>query len=344
MSQQLNNDPSLRLHRDSTKPTMNLPPTPLSMNEESSSSSSCNMMTRVYADPYKPLPPLLDKDGDGEGIHRSSFPIRLKSPSNFSYANEVYGHQTLTPSRPVFTTILGRLDSRHMLRRRQVNTVVTSGVTPAGGHNGFGQHASWAERQANLAEAEVASASLSTGVKFEDIAIISPLSMMPIRTIVLESAILAINIRSVQHFKDGNHRTALLTFVLNLAQHNVLLTRNFDIYRAYIITSAREHPSNQENSLDANGISETADILSRYARRRVKSGLADWSYIAHWAEIVRRLILRASIVEEVFEGIKALPTTGEQVKAWRTLDRGIKRDLKLAHASYHGPWNGFTPK
>ena len=143
---------------------------------------------------------------------------------------------------------------------------------------------------------------------------------------------------------DGNHRTALLTFVLSLASSHVLLRPTFCIYRAYLIISARDHPENQENMLFSTGISEVSEELFRYARKRVRPGTPTWGYVEEMAERVRAVVVRASVVEEVYDFMKVGSRweNGEerwfgreqQGEVWSGCTAELKRDIGLAHMAF----------
>lgn len=80
----------------------------------------------------------------------------------------------------------------------------------------------------------------------------------------------------------------------------------------------------------------------------MKPGNARWEYIGYWAKEVRRLVVHATVVEGVWDGMKVGPKWDagvgrkderwfgrkEQLEVWNGLDEGMKRDLKLAHKGF----------
>ena len=75
-------------------------------------------------------------------------------------------------------------------------------------------------------------------------------------------------IRGEQKLSDGNHRTALLALALSLASAEIVLLETFDIFRAYMLISARDHPGNKDNSLGPEAQVEVAGDLMRYLEGR----------------------------------------------------------------------------
>jgi len=161
---------------------------------------------------------------------------------------------------------------------------------------------------------------------------------------IQRSAHLPVSIRAQQCFSDGNHRTALFTFVLSLASYSILLSPRFSLYRAYLIISARDHPDNAENTLFDLGITETSAKLLHYSRSRVKPGTADWAYLEYWAEEVRRVVVHASVVEGVYTriqtgsrwagGEKYFFGRKQQLVEWKGLDHQMRLEVRLAHTSF----------
>jgi hypothetical protein len=134
-----------------------------------------------------------------------------------------------------------------------------------------------------------------------------------------------------------------LCFILTLTESHVLLRPDFSIFRAYIVLSARQHPNNRDNVLFDDAIQDTAAALFRYARRRVKPGVADWEYLAHCSEEVRKLPVYVSHIEATFEYIRKLEEAGsredslkEQLRRWEELSELERRHILLAHP-------GFSP-
>ncbi|CAD6568001.1 MAG: hypothetical protein TREMPRED_004204 [Tremellales sp. Tagirdzhanova-0007] len=150
---------------------------------------------------------------------------------------KTYGIQMTTPGPRISDILVGHLPPNHPLRGLQINRIVTSGVYPSGTTSRYGAKHTWAQRE-------------------------------PIFQAIRKASVPAVQIKAFQPFGDGNHRTAIFTFVLALASHHVLLHPTFSIHKAYVIISACDHPSNHENNLSDDGVEETASKLAQYSRRR----------------------------------------------------------------------------
>lgn len=160
----------------------------------------------------------------------------------------------------------------------------------------------------------------------------------------MTAATLAARIRGDQTLLDGNHRTALLSFVMSLAESSVILRPNFSIYRAYIILSARDHPGNVNNLLDSQARTDVARALYQYSRTRVKPGPPDWVYLDIQAERIRHLPVYAAEVEATYRrlGIRRedyrepqMKNRLEQREAWRGLEGRLRADILFAYPAFH---------
>jgi hypothetical protein len=134
-----------------------------------------------------------------------------------------------------------------------------------------------------------------------------------------------------------------MTFILTLVESHILLRPDFSLYRAYITLSARQHPNNRDNVLFDDAIEDTAAALFKYARRRVKPGVADWEYLARWSEEVRKLPVHVAHIEAAYEYVRRLQDQGsredslkEQLRRWGELSDEEQRHVMLAHP-------GFSP-
>lgn len=120
-----------------------------------------------------------------------------------------------------------------------------------------------------------------------------------------------------------------------------MLRPDFSIYRAYIVLSAREHPNNRDNVLVDDAFTDTAAALFRYARRRVRPGDPDFTYLAQWSEKIRRLPLHNAHIEAIYRELHrgTMTETGEakiraRMERWARLTEEEKRHVKLAHPTF----------
>jgi len=88
-------------------------------------------------------------------------------------------------------------------------------------------------------------------------------------------------------------------------------------------------------------IQDTAASLFRYARRRVKPGVADWEYLARWSEEVRRLPVYVAHIEATYEYVRKLQEPEsrkdglkEQLRRWNELKEVERRHILLAHPAF----------
>ncbi|KAJ7785727.1 hypothetical protein B0H16DRAFT_1707974 [Mycena metata] len=211
-------------------------------------------------------------------------------------------------------TVFGELPTNHPARLLQLNRFVTSGLTPAGEINGY-QSVFRGKIKAATNPSFTAGTELYTTN-----------SKQSIRTTIDAASTLALDIRTNQYFKDGNHRTCLLALVLFLAEHGVVLTSSFHVYRAYTIVSARFHPGNESNALNAAARVDAHRRLVRYLRRRTIGGVATSEYLETLAETVRQLPIIVSHVEEV--GARLQKRWEHKGHIWDTLNWGHKVVVK----------------
>lgn len=130
---------------------------------------------------------------------------------------------------------------------------------------------------------------------------------------------------------------------MTLAESHNVLRPELDLFKAYIILSARQHPNNRDNVLFDDAIVDTASALFRYSRRRVKPGVAEWEYLAYWSEEIRKLPVYVAHIEATYEhvlqledGVGMEDSLKEQVMRWKKLSEVERRHILLAHP-------GFSP-
>jgi hypothetical protein len=71
------------------------------------------------------------------------------------------------------------------------------------------------------------------------------------------------------------------------------------VYRAYTIVSARFHPGNESNTLNAAAHADAHRRIVKYLRRRTVRGTANSEYLQTFADTVRQLPIIVSHVEEI---------------------------------------------
>ena len=88
-------------------------------------------------------------------------------------------------------------------------------------------------------------------------------------------------------------------------------------------------------------IQDTSASLFRYARRRVKPGVADWAYLARWSEEIRKLPVYVAHIEATYEYVRKLEERGsledglkEQLRRWNELKEVERRHILLAHPGF----------
>ncbi|KAJ7456444.1 hypothetical protein FB451DRAFT_604337 [Mycena latifolia] len=199
-----------------------------------------------------------------------------------------YGAQMTSTFLEFEDTVYGVLPTDHPTRLLQLNRFVTTGVTPAGEMNGY-QPVFRREIKAAM------NANPAKGTKLYT----ESSQKQSVRSAIDTASALALDIRTSQYFKDGNHRTCLLALALSLAEHGVVLTSSFHMYRAYTILSARFHPGNESNTLNAAARADAHRRIVRYLRRRTVRGVPDSEYVGTLADTVRQLPIMVSHVEEV---------------------------------------------
>lgn len=285
------------------------------------------------------LPTVLDSPGS---------PVYPKSSRQSALA--WYGQQLSTATPSLRHLLLGQYPTSDIVRWHQVNRFVTSGTSPGGGEAGFNdEHRQWDVRVREETRGMVEADSLSDLLVFEKMVssvhsncgLSAADSVQSVPEALRRAADLAARIRGHQTLMDGNHRSGLLCFVLSLAEARVLLRPDFSTYRAYIILSARQHRDNRDNILLGDAMDDTASALFRYARRRVRPGEPDFSYLAEWSETIRQLPLYAGHIEALYRSLSQVtaPAIAEgrlqsRKDAWSRLSDQEKRHLKLAHPTF----------
>ncbi|KAK7064719.1 hypothetical protein R3P38DRAFT_3302197 [Favolaschia claudopus] len=236
-----------------------------------------------------------------------------------------YGAQTSAPFLSFEESIYGVLSTFQPARLLQLNRFVTGGTTPSGDVNGF---------QLSFRN-KTRIAMNTTGVENSGNTIYE--TEHSIRAIIETASALALDIRTNQYFKDGNHRTSILALILYLAEHGIVLTSSFYIYRAYTIVSARFHPGNESNTLDATAHADAQRHLVRYLRRRTVRGVATIDYLQILAETVRQLPITVARVEEVGANLRNQHRHRQQL--WNRLNWAQKVVLKWTFPDLKKGWN-----
>ncbi|KAF8213698.1 hypothetical protein K438DRAFT_1804471 [Mycena galopus ATCC 62051] len=213
-------------------------------------------------------------------------------------------------------TVYGVLSTFRPARLLQLNRFVTAGLTPSGDTNGYNHSFRKKTHAATNTIIEEGTTLFSTDKP----------EHQSIRSIIDTASALALDIRTNQHFKDGNHRTCLLALILYLAEHGVLLTSSFHVYRAYTIVSARFHPGNESNTLDTAARADAHRRIVRYLRRRTVQGEATSEYLHTLAETVRQLPIVVSHVEAV--GTRLRRERKQKSQIWSTLNWAQKVVVK----------------
>lgn len=152
---------------------------------------------------------------------------------------------------------------------------------------------------------------------------------------------LAVDIRAFQTLRDGNHRSALLSMILSLAEASVVLRPNFPIVRLYTVLSARHHKGNNDNALEPNAIIYVRHRLFQVMRHAVAPGTPTWDYINKCANEIRDLPILLSRVESMYCDLQLRRGVGggkcsdrdEQQWAWRMLEESERALIKLVHPS-----------
>jgi hypothetical protein len=90
------------------------------------------------------------------------------------------------------------------------------------------------------------------------------------------------------------------------------------MYRAYTILSARFHPGNESNTLNAVARADAYQRIVKYLRRRTVRGVADPEYLETLADTVRQLPIIVSHVEEV--GARLRRKWEHRGEIWGTLN------------------------
>ncbi|CAK5280032.1 unnamed protein product [Mycena citricolor] len=214
-----------------------------------------------------------------------------------------YGAQTDSPFLALDILVPdGALSAFNPTRLQDINRFVTSGFTPSGDLSGYKareripRHSSY-YRQDYTANIQVCT-SLSCIYKFSDAYISHPTAL--IFAVHHPSSKQpgsqrpngpALQGRQPPDLSPGPH--------LHLAEHGIVLTSSFHVYRAYVIVSARFHPGNESNSLDPAAHADAVSRLVRYLRRRAVRRVPDAGYIDDLAETVRQLPVVISHVEDL---------------------------------------------
>ncbi|KAJ7151572.1 hypothetical protein C8R46DRAFT_488037 [Mycena filopes] len=253
--------------------------------------------------------------------------LRITAPSRaWPHSNEevellsrYYGAQMTTILLEFEDTVFGVLPTTDPARLLQLNRFVTSGLTPAGELNGYQPVFRREIKVAtNTEESENKSTSYFSGY--------SAHPYQSIRSVIDAATTVALDIRTKQYFKDGNHRTCLLALSLFLSERGVVLTSSFYVYRAYTLVSARFHSGNQSNTLNANARADAHRRLVNYLRRRTVRGVATSKYLETLADTIRELPILVSHVEEV--GARLRKEWEHRSQIWSTLNWGQKIVVK----------------
>lgn len=248
--------------------------------------------------------------------------------------SRLYGAQMTAAFLKFEDVVRGVLSTTHPARLLQLNRFATMGVTPSGETNGYQavyRQEIRAAMNIHLTEETRLYTDASKPQVRPNITIacsppIRAFSQSSIRSAIDVASALALEIRASQYFKDGNHRTCLLALALSLAEHGVVLTSSFHVYRAYTILSARFHPGNESNTLSAAARADTHRRIVRYLRQRTVRGVADAEYLLTLAETVRQLPIVVSHVEEV--GARLRREREHRSRIWSSLNWAQKVVVK----------------
>ncbi|KAK4688894.1 hypothetical protein P7C73_g1213, partial [Tremellales sp. Uapishka_1] len=260
-----------------------------------------------------------------------SFHFTYASPSRFVYAVQIYGAQMQTPSTQLSSSLTGRLSAKTFLRKLQINILTTSGTTPTAGiASGYARIDT---TMAILMEKdESAFKGWTKGEGDAWLASIMPFVSSGIRHCVLLAAREAAAIRCGQLFFDGNHRTALLTMILILAESHIVVCRNFDLFKVYIILSARAH-ENDIGAFETNDIETVAQQVYSYVRHHVKLGNPTYDDLTTLAERIRTLPLTVSVVEETYQTLTK-SNSNQNKEEWACLSPRMKDMISWAHPDF----------
>ncbi|KAF7340120.1 hypothetical protein MVEN_01930400 [Mycena venus] len=226
-----------------------------------------------------------------------------------------YGAQITGSFLAFEDTVYGVLSTFHPARLLQLNRFVTAGLTPSGDVNGY-----------QLSFKRKTQAAMNTNITEGTALYADRTEHQPIRSVINAASVLALDIRTNQYFKDGNHRTCLLALILYLAEHGVVLTSSFHVYRAYTIVSARFHPGNESNTINAAARADAHQRIVKYLRRRTVRGVADSEYLRTLADTVRQLPIIVSHVEEI--GVRLRREWKHKSQIWSTLNWAQKVVVK----------------
>jgi hypothetical protein len=130
--------------------------------------------------------------------------------------------------------------------------------------------------------------------------------------------------------------------VISLAEASVVLRPNFDIIRAYAILSARHHPGNYDNWLDADAVTHVRHTLFQFLRHAVAPGTADWAYLNARAAEIRDLPIALSRAESFYRSLQyrgstaaknegTCETRDDKQWAWKMIPVEDRRLVKLIH-------------
>lgn len=169
---------------------------------------------------------------------------------------------------------------------------------------------------------------------------VSRLIQQPIQIALRRTVDLAIDIRTLQSLWDGNHRTALLSMIISLAEASVVL--KFDMIRAYAILSARHHPDNHDNWLDTDAVTHVRHGLFQLLRHNVAPQTADWAYLDARAIEIRNLPIVLSRVEGLYRSLQLRGSTAAKGQgtcetredrqwAWKMTPEEERMLVKLIH-------------
>ena len=157
----------------------------------------------------------------------------------------------------------------------------------------------------------------------------------PIKQAIDRAAELAARIRGAQTLLDGNHRTALMSFILALAEANVLVRPTFSVYRAYLHISQRDHPGHNDNLLNDEARLAAQTALAQYGRARVRPGTPTLSYLDACAQAVRQLPVENSIVEATWRIVNDWKLDeASRGHAYRLLDERTRIRISQAHPNF----------
>jgi hypothetical protein len=237
------------------------------------------------------------------------------NPSETAYARSWYGAEISSEGRKLAGLLKERIPAEDYQRWWQVNQFVCSGKAQNDFPAAFQRR--WKNWQVNVEE--------RTGVwdKEPEGGLQNLLVTRKTGTCdALRRAVdLAVDIRVLQSLRDGNHRTALLSLIIALAESDVVIRPTFPIIKAYAVLSARHHEGNADNALDTDAIVHVRHRLFQLLRHAVAPGTATWEYVDARANEIRELPVVSHVWNRCTEDYNSEPRRLEEGRANAAIGR-----------------------